>query len=96
MSKFGIAGDVSGVITVQGPSVAGTNTLTWPAETGTVITSESTTMPNTIAWNKTVQTTGFTAVANAGYFCNTTSAALTVTLPETPTRGQFVVIVDYA
>lgn len=96
MAKFGIAGDTSGVITVQGPSVAGTNTLTWPAETGTALLTTSTGITNTIQWNTTVQTTGFTAVAYGGYFCNTTSAAFTVTLPLSPTRGQFVVIVDYA
>ena len=97
MAKFGIAGDTSGVITVQGPAIAGSNTLTWPAETGTAyLTTSTTALPGQIAWNTTVQTTGFTAVAYGGYFCNTTSAAFTVTLPATPTRGQFVVIVDYA
>jgi hypothetical protein len=53
-------------------------------------------MPNTIAWDTTVKTSGFTAAIDGGYFCNTTSAAFTVTLPATPTRGDFVVIVDYA
>src|SRR5210317_344411 len=43
-----------------------------------------------------VKTTGFTAVAGEGYFCNTTSAAFTVTLPATPTIGDEVAIVDYA
>ena len=68
MAKFGIAGDTSGVITVQGPAIAGTNTLTWPAETGTAILTTSASVPNSIAWNTTVQTSGFTATANAGYF----------------------------
>ena len=97
MASFSIAGDVSGVIKVQGPAVAGTNTITFPAETGTLYTTASTTLlAGQIAWNTTVQTTGFTAVAYGGYFCDTTSLAFTVTLPATPTRGQFVVIVDYA
>jgi hypothetical protein len=43
-----------------------------------------------------VKTTGFTAVAGEGYFCNTTSAAFTVTLPASPTIGDEVAIVDYA
>src|SRR6056300_58203 len=43
-----------------------------------------------------VKTTGFTAVAGEGCFCNTTSAAFTVTLPATPTIGDEVAIVDYA
>jgi len=43
-----------------------------------------------------VKTSGFTAVAGEGYFCNTTSAAFTVTLPASPTIGDEVAIVDYA
>jgi hypothetical protein len=43
-----------------------------------------------------VKTTGFTAVAGEGYFCNTTSAAFTVTLPASPTIGDEVAIIDYA
>ena len=43
-----------------------------------------------------VKTTGFTAVAGEGYFCNTTSGAFTVTLPASPTIGDEVAIVDYA
>ena len=98
MAKFDIAGDTSGVISFQGPAIAGTNTITFPAETGTLITSayRGAALPNQIAWDTTVKTSGFTAVAYGGYFCNTTSAAFTVTLPASPTRGQFVVIVDYA
>jgi hypothetical protein len=98
MASFIVYGDASGQVTVAAPAVAGSNTITFPAETGTLITSATTgsPLPGQIAWNTTVQTTGFTAVAYGGYFCNTTSAAFTVTLPATPTRGQFVVIVDYA
>ena len=40
------------------------------------------------------KTAGFTAVAGEGYFCNTTSAAFTVTLPGSPTLGDEVSIVD--
>jgi hypothetical protein len=34
-----------------------------------------------VTWDTTVKTSGFTAVSGNGYFCNTTSAAFTVTLP---------------
>jgi hypothetical protein len=37
MSSVIISGDTSGSITLQAPSVAGTNTLTLPASTGTVM-----------------------------------------------------------
>jgi hypothetical protein len=50
----------------------------------------------TADWDTTVKTTGFTATANKGYFCNTTSAEFTVTLPATPSAGDEVIIVDYA
>jgi hypothetical protein len=49
-----------------------------------------------IAWQSSVKTSGFTAVAGEGYFCNTTSSAFTVTLPASPTAGQQVALVDYA
>jgi len=43
-----------------------------------------------------VDTTGFTAVAGEGYFCNTTSAAFTATLPASPSLGAECTFVDYA
>jgi mucin-19 len=49
-----------------------------------------------ISWQSSVKTSGFTAVAGEGYFCNTTSAGFTVTLPASPTAGQQVAVVDYA
>ena len=41
MSSVVLSGDTSGAITISAPSVAGTNTLTLPANTGTVITTGS-------------------------------------------------------
>ena len=49
-----------------------------------------------ISWDTTVKTAAFTATAGEGYFVNTTSAAITVTLPSSPTAGDEVSIVDYA
>jgi hypothetical protein len=48
-----------------------------------------------VNWDTTPKTSGFTAVSGNGYFCNTTSAAFTVTLPATPTAGDIVAIADY-
>ena len=45
---------------------------------------------------QTVDTTGFTAVAGEGYFCNTTSSAFTATLPASPSLGDECTFVDYA
>jgi len=47
-------------------------------------------------WKSTIKTADFTAVASEGYFVNTTSSAITVTLPSSPTAGDEVSIVDYA
>jgi hypothetical protein len=43
-----------------------------------------------------VKTSGFTAVAGEGYFCDTSSAAFTATLPSSPSLGDEVTLVDYA
>jgi len=42
MSSVVISGDTSGAITLSAPAVAGTNTITLPANTGTVLTTAST------------------------------------------------------
>lgn len=42
MASIVLAGNTSGSITISSPSVSGTNTLTLPANTGTVITTAST------------------------------------------------------
>ena len=48
-----------------------------------------------VNWDTTPKTTGFTAVSGNGYFCDTTSAAFTVTLPASPSAGDIVAIADY-
>ena len=47
------------------------------------------------AW-QAVATTNATMTAGYGYFVNTTSAAITMTLPSSPTLGDEVSIIDYA
>jgi len=49
-----------------------------------------------ISWVTDDKTVNFTATAGEGYFVNTTSAAITVTLPSSPSAGDEVSIVDYA
>ena len=48
-----------------------------------------------ISW-QSVQTASFTAVSGNGYPVNTTSGAITVTLPASPSAGNIVQLTDYA
>jgi hypothetical protein len=50
----------------------------------------------TVNWDTTAKTAAFTAVSGRGYFVNTTSAAITVTLPASPSSGDIVAVSDYA
>ncbi len=50
----------------------------------------------TVDWDTTAKTTSFTAVSGDGYFVDTSSGAITVTLPASPSAGDIVSISDYA
>jgi hypothetical protein len=85
-------------------TVASSFTLVMPTATGTVdqvIKTDGSgnlsfaTISGGASW-QAVQTTGFTAVAGEGYFIDTTGGAFTMTLPLSPTLGDFVSFIDYA
>ena len=46
-------------------------------------------------WQSDIKTADFTASAGKGYFVNTTSGGVTVTLPSSPALGDTVTISDY-
>jgi len=48
------------------------------------------------SWQSSIKTSAFTAVAGEGYWINTTSSAVTMTLPASASVGDTVEIVDYA
>ena len=50
----------------------------------------------TVDWDTTAKTASFTAVSGTGYFVNTTSGAITVTMPASPSAGDIVALSDYA
>jgi len=50
----------------------------------------------TVDWDTTAKTASFTAVSGNGYFVNTTSGAITVTLPASPDAGAVIAVKDYA
>jgi hypothetical protein len=74
------------------------DTITIPA--GATITNNGTAAgfgaTGAASWDTTVKTTGFTAVSGVGYFVDTTSGAITVTLPASPSAGDVVAVSDYA
>jgi len=47
-----------------------------------------------VSW-QAVKTSGFTAVAGEGYFCNTNGGAFIATLPASPSAGDTVAFKDY-
>jgi len=49
-----------------------------------------------VTWNTTAKTSNFTATSGSGFFVNTTSGAITVTLPSSPSAGNIVGVKDYA
>ncbi len=84
----------AGVTLTSGGALQNSGTIT---NTGTITgVSITGTIDNQVNWQTTVKTTGFTATAGEGYFCDTTSAAFTVTLPASPSAGDLVGIKDYA
>jgi hypothetical protein len=74
------------------------DTFTIPA--GATITNNGTASgfgaTGSVNWQTTVKTGDFTAVSGEGYFVNTTSGTITVTLPSSPSAGAIVGIKDYA
>tara|TARA_R100001129_G_scaffold2012_4_gene2130 strand:- start:1588 stop:2973 length:1386 start_codon:yes stop_codon:yes gene_type:complete len=49
----------------------------------------------TVDWCTTAKTSPFTATSGDGFFVNTTSGAITVTLPASPSAGDIVAVKDY-
>ena len=60
-----------------------------------MITAVSTASVASLSW-QSVQTSNFTAVAGNGYPVNTTSSAITVTFPASPSAGDILILTDYA
>src|SRR5210317_1371230 len=63
---------------------------------GVTLTNSGTATGFGISWQSDIKTSAFTAVAGEGYWINTTSAAVTVTLPASASVGDTIEFVDYA
>ena len=98
--------DSSNYVALQAPATVGSNvTLTLPTNDGdadqALITDGSgnlsfSTISGGAAWQAVITAATKTAVAGEGYFLNTTSNAITLTLPSSAAIGDFVSFVDYA
>ena len=98
--------DSSNYVALQAPATVASNvTLTLPATDGdadqALITNGSgvlsfSTISGGAAWQAVITAATKTAVAGEGYFLNTTSNAITLTLPGSASIGDFVSFVDYA
>jgi hypothetical protein len=94
---IGDSGDTLSI--ASGVTVTNAGTITTAGISGGTINNTSGTilgLQGVIEWDTTAKTTAFTAEANKGYFCNTTSAAFTVTLPASPVAGDVLSLKDYA
>jgi hypothetical protein len=97
MSGFVLAGDSSGAITLQANAVAGTNTITLPAETGTVLTTANTqiaTKSLVLGVDQTWQNVAASRAVNTNY-TNTTGRPIFVSVRMTQSSsGTASLIVD--
>ena len=76
-------GDSGDTITIpSGVTITNNGTQTGFGRTGTV------------DWQTSIKTADFTAASGEGYFVNTTSGAVTVTLPASPSVGNEVHFID--
>ena len=87
---------LSADLTFTLPSADGSNGQALITNGSGVLSFTTLSADGTADWDTTVKTANFTAVSNKGYFLNTTSGEITVTLPTSPSAGDEVIIVDYA
>ena len=92
MSSIQINGNTSGSITIEAPAVAGTNTLTLPASTGTLATTADITGPAFSAYSSTTQamtTATWTKIVFGTELFDTNSNYDTATARFTPTVAGY-------
>jgi hypothetical protein len=94
---IGDSGD--SVSTSSGSTINNAGTITTAGITGGTInnTTGSIYLRGEVDWQPSdIKTASFTATDNQGFFVNTTSGEITVTLPASPSAGDVVGIKDYA
>jgi hypothetical protein len=105
--QFGEAGDTINVVgTLDGSGLTGLNASNlstgtipdarFPATLPAVSGANLTGIETGTAWQSSIKTSSFTAVAGQGYFINTTGGAVTMTLPGSASVGDTIEFIDYA
>ena len=94
-------GDSGDSVTISsGTTTTNAGTISTAGISGGTInntTGSITGLQQQISWQTgDIKTASFTASANEGYFLNTTSGQITVTLPASPSAGDVVAVKDYA
>jgi len=81
-----------------GATLSNAGTISTAGITGGTIDNQGTItgLQGVINWDTTAKTTNFNASSQTGYFVNTTSGAITVTFPASPTAGDVIALKDYA
>ena len=74
---------------------AGSNITITPSGDDITIASTAAGGGSDISWQSSIKSANFTAVASEGYFVNTSSASITVTMPSSPSLGDIVNLIDY-
>ena len=71
------------------------DTFTIPTGASLTVDGTASGFGNNITWQTTKKTGDFTAVSTEGYFVDTSSSAITATLPSSPSAGDIVAFKDY-
>ena len=91
MADIVLTGDTSGAITVAAPAVAGTNTLTLPASTGTVLTDTAPKAGNVLQVVSTNKTDTFTSSTISAY---TDIPGMSVSITPSSASSKIIIIVS--
>jgi hypothetical protein len=82
------------VVTLAGTQTLTNKTLASPNVTGSITFADGSVQPTAYTGPYAKVSSNTTAIPNKGYLANTGSGSFTITLPASPTTGQFVVIAD--